>query len=197
MKLEFENEIWKDIKGYEGLYKISNYGNVCSVDRKTNTRLKNQEYVIKKGKPITPHLSKGYYSISLSKGNKTITQKIHRLVAQAFIPNPLNKPQINHINGIKTDNRAENLEWCNCKENIQHAFKTGLKPNNVNSVKAMNKASKKPIIQIKNGYVVGKYESLVQAEKTTNVKAKNISSVLNGRSKTAGGYEWKVMKGEK
>ena len=118
-------EEWKDIQGYEGLYQVSNLGNVKNLERIVKCKLQ-------KTKTIKEHLLKksvnkfGYEYVCLSNDSITRKIKVHRLVAQAFIPNPLNKPQVNHINGIKTDNKVENLEWCNNQENMAHAIKNGL-----------------------------------------------------------------------
>ena len=106
-------EIWKDIEGYEGLYKVSNHGNIYSCVRQKllkQTKIKN------------------YSRVQLNKG-KQITSRVHRLVAEAFIPNPEKKPQVNHIDGDKQNNKAENLEWNTSKENINHAHRTGLATN--------------------------------------------------------------------
>lgn len=108
------NETWKPIKGYEGLYEVSNLGNVRSVDRYV---MNGNRYCLLKGKPRKPYfISTGYLRVKLfnGQGKKYL---IHRLVAEAFIPNPKNLPCIDHINTIKTDNRAENLRWCSYKEN--------------------------------------------------------------------------------
>jgi hypothetical protein len=116
-------EVWKDIPDYEG-YQASNLGNIRSVDRKVKNSNGREYYV--KGTSIKKTLSKnGYYVVRLTKAK--LERFVHRLVGFAFIPNPENKPQINHINGVKTDNRLENLEWCTNRENIEHARVTGLK----------------------------------------------------------------------
>lgn len=117
-----KNEIWKDVVGYEGLYQVSNYGNIkCSakIDMSGHRR---KEIIYN----FTSNASKGYFNISLRKNNFEKNAKVHRLVAQAFIPNIDNKPEVNHKNGIKTDNRIQNLEWATRQENATHASKNGL-----------------------------------------------------------------------
>lgn len=119
-------EVWKDVEGYEGLYQVSNLGRVKSLTHYiTKENCKPREV---KGKILTPFFDrpKGYLSVSLSKNNKIKLQRIHRLVAQAFIPNPDNLIQINHKDGNKTNNNVENLEWCSCKDNIRHAWENKL-----------------------------------------------------------------------
>ena len=118
-------EIWKDIPGYEGMYQVSNLGRVKSLDRIKTNKLIGKHFV--KEKLMKLRLSsRGYLSVGLTKNGKQVGYRVHRLVAQAFIPNPENKKEVNHINGVKTDNRVDNLEWCTSSENTIHAMRTGL-----------------------------------------------------------------------
>lgn len=105
-------EIWKDIKGYEGLYQVSSFGNVIN---------------LKTSKFLKPTFSQdGYLIFHLAINKKFKRFKTHRLVAKAFIPNYENRPQVNHINGVKTDNKINNLEWATQSENMKHSFMLGL-----------------------------------------------------------------------
>lgn len=117
----FLPELWKDIYGYEGRYQVSNLGRIKRLYLKTRFGTRNKIYP---EAICNVHLAKiGYYMIHMGKKNRMY---LHRAIAIAFIPNPNNKTQVNHINGIKTDNSIENLEWVTIQENIAHAFKTGL-----------------------------------------------------------------------
>ena len=112
------NEIWKPIKGFEGLYEVSNMGNVRSLDRYV---MNGNRCCLLKGKPKKAYfISTGYLMVDLCKNSQRTHYLIHRLVAEAFIPNPSNLPCIDHINTIKTDNMVENLRWCSCKENMNN-----------------------------------------------------------------------------
>ena len=104
-------EIWKPIEGYEGLYEVSNLGRVRSLDR--------FYYRLHKGKVLSPTKDRyGYLTVTLNCNGKSKTIKIHRLVAQAFLPNPDNLPQVNHKDEVKSNNCVDNLEWCSAKYNV-------------------------------------------------------------------------------
>lgn len=118
-------EVWKPIEGYEGLYEVSNLGRIKSLRRDVaipNPRLGTVGYRTypERIKPCVENRH-GYYQVTLSKEAKSRTLRVHRLVALAFIPNPDNKPYINHIDGNKKNNRVSNLEWCTASENNWHA----------------------------------------------------------------------------
>lgn len=108
-----KKEIWRIVKNYPD-YMVSNKGRVKSL-------VYRKERMLKPG-----YGSNGYLTVGLTKNKKRITNTVHRLICQVFIPNPENKPETNHINGIKTDNRIENLEWCTRSENAIHSYKNGL-----------------------------------------------------------------------
>ena len=112
-------EIWKDIKGYEACYQVSNYGNVKSIDRVIQGGRWGTER--RKGQPVTQALDRNGYSICrLWKNNKGKNLKVHRLVCIAFIPNPESKPTVNHKDRVKTNNFLTNLEWFTHKEQTKH-----------------------------------------------------------------------------
>ena len=118
-------EIWKDVIGYERFYQVSNLGNVKSLDRSINQINNSIRYY--NGKLLNKKLeSNGYYRVNLNKEGLSKNFSVHRLVAIAFIENSKNKPQVNHINGIKTDNFFENLEWTTISENTKHAYENKL-----------------------------------------------------------------------
>lgn len=174
------NEIWKDIKGHEGIYQISNLGNVKSLERllwNGHTYYTYKERLLKKS--INHN---GYYTVRLSKNGKGKNYLLHRLLAMHFIPNPNNYPIINHKDGNKLNNNLDNLEWCTYKYNNHHAVKEGL--NNV--------AKKIKAINIETGEELC-FNSARDADKILNVGYKNISACLNGRQHTCGGYKWMFL----
>jgi hypothetical protein len=150
-------------------YEVSNLGRVKSRARKRT-----------KGGIIKPMIVKEYHRLTINIEGKKINKQVHRLVAEAFIPNPDGKPQINHINGIKTDNRVENLEWCTLSENMLHAFKHGLKSQK-GSKNSCSKLIESQVIEIREKYSTGKYTTVMLA-KEYNVSRMCISAIINNRN---------------
>lgn len=179
-----DEEIWKDIKGYENLYQISNLGNVRSLDRYKVTKGRYGEMKAKiKGKVLIPCINHdGYKEIVLSKNGKSKMYRLHRIVAEAFINNDENKNQVNHKNGNKLDNRAENLEWCTCKENIQHALKNNL-------IKCERRINQ---YDLKMNFIK-EWRSISEIKRVLNISDSNIIKVCNEERNSAGGFKWKYQ----
>jgi len=196
------NEIWKDVKDYIGYYKISNLGRIKRIKsfRKNGASGYFQKEKILKQ---TERSKNKYLCVHLSMNGKAKVLNIHRLIAEAWLPNPENKPQINHKNGIKDDNKIENLEWCTASENMQHAIKVlNFKPN-TDGLKLGAPASIKKNLNISNGFnTFNTYKEIINFIKTNpkykNTNEKNIkthvrSCCLNNQ-KTAYGYTWEYNK---
>lgn len=169
-----EKEIFREIDGFPD-YEISNLGRVCSFKGRYPKILK-------------PYKNRyGYLTVTLCHDGKMVTKKVHRLVAEAFVPNPENKPEVNHIDEDKENNVAENLEWVMRRENVNHD--TGIK----RSAEALlnRKDLSKPVVQYTTGGVfLAEYSSIREAERVTGIFHTSICQACRGKLKTAGGYIW-------
>ena len=178
-------EIWKDIPGYEGLYQVSNLGNVKSISWKNTGAAKNLW--------LKPH-NKGYYQVELVKNKVKKTYVVHRLVALAFIPNPQNLPVINHKDENKKNNRVENLEWCDFKYNNRYSM--NLHPERFKERVYTQKGNYKrrldfPVAQIgDDGEVIKVWSNSRQIFVETGMSDWSISECCRGNRKTAYGYKW-------
>lgn len=161
-------ENWKAILGYEGNYEISSIGNI-----------RNSNLLLMKNRKSW----KWYRAISLGRNNRSY---VHRLVAKAFIPNPERKPFVNHINWIKHDNRIDNLEWCTGKENMNHAFITGL----LNIPKWILHHHSKVVIQSKDWNFIKEWWWTRDAERWLWIQHESISACCRWKRKSAGWYQW-------
>jgi hypothetical protein len=175
-----QEEIWKDVVGYEGLYLISSKGNVKSKDREI---FNGQGHFIRKGKKLKIMNDRyGYDYVNLYRECKMKSRKVHRLVAESFIENPLKKPQVNHLDGCKQNNSVLNLCWATSKENISHAFKNGLIKPISGEKHHYAKLSKMDVLDIKDELSKGCYPKII-AEKH-KVHYRTITDIKLG-------YTWK------
>ena len=165
-----EEEIWCPIKGYESLYEVSDQGRVKSLKF-------GKERILKPVRKLN-----GYLQIGLWKNGENKTYSIHRLVAKTFIPNPDNLPEVNHKDENKTNNKSENLEWCDQKYNNNYGTR----------VKRQSDKCSKPVIQLtKDGEFVREWKSMNDVQRNLGYSNGNISSCCTGRYKSAYNYIWK------
>lgn len=161
-----EKEEFRDIPGYEGVYEVSNLG-----------RVRRNGKILKPGKNRY-----GYLYLNLSKNGTRRNATIHRLVAQSFIPNPQNLPEINHKDEDKTNNTVDNLEWCTREYNSNYGSRN----------KKISIGKLKPVLQFdREGNFIAEYESGVEAERITGIHSSDISQCCSERYKTAGSFIWK------
>ena len=185
LRMELKKE-WKEIRGYENKYIISNYGEIISLPRykKNNSKL---QYVEPKEILRYTNSTNGYVYVQLCKDGDCKNIRLHRLVAETFIPNPRNLPQVNHKDGNKENNCVNNLEWCTNQENVKHAYKMGL-------AKSKNKIKVKQYDL--NGKFIKQYNSLTEASKQSRVSISKISTCINGKykykNKSKNKYIWKI-----
>ena len=178
------SEVWKDVPGLEGRYQVSNLGRVKSLSRTEPHKLHGiwhiRERILKATDPYKT--KRGYSSVGIRDGNgKLISPAVHRLVAICFVPNPLNLPEVNHIDGNRANNAASNLEWVTRKENMHHAWKTGL-------CDPIVKAKVRAVVNVDTGE---RFDSVADAERHYGKSVGGISHVLNGICERAHGYRWK------
>lgn len=160
-------EMWMDVSGFKGLYQVSNLGNVRSI-----TRYK---------KVLKPMIDKdGYRTVILKNNGFEKHFRVSRLVATAFVPNPLEKPIVNHIDMNRQNDTAENLEWCTTKENVAHSMRHG----------KYRGSGHVAVAQYEGDRLVRVWGSLCEVEKALKIPAGNISRCLTGERKHAGGFRW-------
>lgn len=161
-------ERWADIKGFDGLYQVSDMGNVRCTNYHNTHRTQN----------INPaRSSNGYVSVMLYDKEGHRRYSVHRLVANAFIPNPENKPQVNHINGDKQDNRVNNLEWATTSENIVH------------SINSLHERTR-PVMCLETGV---SYISISEAGRSTGIDSSYIAKNAKGKNSSTRGLHWKYI----
>lgn len=176
------NEEWRPVKGYEGFYEVSNLGRVKSIPREVYCCLRWNNKKKFNGNILKPIIRGGYYHVELcSPIRKRL--KLHRVIAMAWIENKHKKPHINHKNGIKTDNRIENLEWCTPAENTKHAIRTGLADTRIDIIQ-----------KTLDGKVVKEWHGLKYAAKECNISPSSIQHVLYGKQRSAKGFIWEYKK---
>lgn len=177
----------KRIENFIG-YLVSADGDIFS---RVSNPITNPDGIITKLKPEKDHC--GYLRVTLYKKNKPYHKLVHRLVAETFIPNPKNKPQVNHKNGIKTDNRIVNLEFVTASENIKHKYSV-LGYKNVSSMKnkfGKDNPNSKIVLQIKDCKIIATFYGASEASRITGINRGHICDCCRGERKSVGGYKWK------
>ena len=190
-----EKEKWVPLKGWENNYLISSNGRIISLERKSKHSRHIGVYCLRKKRKLSfSILNNGYNMAALTINGVVVRKSLHRLVAINFIPNPENKPCVNHKNGVKTDNRVSNLEWATHKENSQHSYRTGLQKPSFGmkgKVGNKNKMSKKVSqLDIKTGKVIKTWDSLHCVTRAKGWAYANIGACALNTRPTAYGYKW-------
>ena len=193
------SEIWKEVKGYEGLYQVSSLGRVKSVARLVRGRGLGMKPIVER--ILKPYVvPSGHLQVVLCRNGADHKHKsIHRLVAEAFIPNPENKPCIDHIDTNPKNNNVGNLRWVTIKENCNNEItrsknsisKSGERNWNFGKRNEQVHNARKVLCFTRDGRFVGEYPSITEAFRRTGISCSNIGVVCSGRRKYAGGYIWK------
>lgn len=175
-------EVWKKIKNFDK-YQISYLGNIRRYNKASSYDKRIPEYTYLKPQKI----KRGYMQVVLYKNSKPYKRSIHRLVAEAFIPNPENKPQVNHKDENPSNNCVNNLEWCDNWYNTHYG----------NHIENVRKKHLKTINQYDiNSVLIKKWESIINASEKLNIDSSSITKVCKGKRKSAGGYIWKYEGGD-
>lgn len=180
------SEVWKPVKGYEGLYEVSNHGRIRSLDRMVRNR---GGYAVKKGKIIRDAALSGgkYRKVSLWKDNKGKSVLVHRLVAEVFLPNPNSLLEINHKDENPQNNCVDNLEWCDRIYNARYGTSIRRGAEKRKGVPV----GEQPILQFsKAGVLIARYDSALKAAKTIGGNNSGICRCANGKVKTSYGFVW-------
>lgn len=180
-------ECWKPIKGYEGLYEVSNMGRVRSLDRFVKAR-NNKKRLVRGKMLLFGDNGHGYKIVNLSKENITNLCYIHRLVAETFIPNPDNLPQVNHKDENIANNKHSNLEWCTPKYNANYGSR-----NERNRLEKIENYGKKVAQYDLEGNFIKSYPSLSKVEEENGFCPIAISNCCKGRRQTSYGYKWRFI----
>ena len=194
MYINTDEEVWKDVKGYEGHYQVSNLGRVRSLDRLDRIGQRRNGTVKK-----PQDNGSGYKYVQLKLDGKYKNFYIHRLVGEYFIEKVSGKNFINHIDGNKENNRVENLEWVTSNENMQHAYDTGLNiPGNQKELRAgrekhYRETAKKVIQRGLDGNVIKVHDNMVEAHKYIGKKSTGFIHRVCKTGKTAYGYKWEYI----
>lgn len=191
-----EQEVWKDIPGFEGFYQASTLGRVRSCDRDINYVNGHKVHYNSHVMATKPNHS-GYMVVGLNKNNRQHWYSVHQLIARTFIPNPNGYPQINHIDECRTNNAVINLEWCTAHYNNNYGQRNERLSKALKSNPSIGAWCKKPVIatSVHSGESIS-FQSIVEAADYIGIHAPNISAVLspNNIQKTAGGYTFKLIK---
>ncbi len=191
-------EEWRPVSGYEGYYEVSNIGRVRSITR-------NVKHTSKKGGiSLMPRYGKektltqtvrGYVTVRLSRGGRNKNSYVHRVVAEAFLPNPSKLPQVNHKDGVKPNNHVNNLEWCDASYNSKHKFRVLKVENPCKGRTGKNNPASKPVIQLnEKREFIAEFESSADASRSTGVNHRSILLCANEKYNIAGGFIWKFKK---